>query len=80
MFTKKQPLPIDANGAVAVISDDMTAVKQPKKAIKKAAKKAAKHKKERMGGDRVAQIVTVLATIMAAAYIIVRIINWIRFI
>ena len=45
------------------------------------AKKPARAGKKKQGsGDRLAQIVALLATIMAAAYVVIRIINWIRFI
>lgn len=43
------------------------------------AKKPARRKKQRSLSNLLARAVTVLAVIMAAAYIIVRIINWIRF-
>jgi hypothetical protein len=35
--------------------------------------------RKRKKSDRIAQVVTILATTMAAAYIAIRIINWIRF-
>jgi hypothetical protein len=74
MFKKKQKtIPAVAAATVAVISDDLTAIKEQ-------AKKTAKRKSKKAANDRLAQAVTVLACVMAAAYIAIRIFNWIRFI
>ncbi|HSW99123.1 MAG TPA: hypothetical protein VLF71_04750 [Candidatus Saccharimonadales bacterium] len=43
-------------------------------------KKKQTHKQKKATAGRIAQAVTILATVMAAAYIIIRIINWVRFI
>lgn len=44
-------------------------------------KRPTTKRKRKMGaGDRIAQAVTILATVMAVAYIVIRVINWIRFI
>jgi hypothetical protein len=75
MFKKKQKtIPAVAAATVAVISDDLTAI------TKQAQKVAKKRKSKKAANDRLAQAVTILACIMAAAYIAIRIFNWIRFI
>jgi hypothetical protein len=43
-------------------------------------KAAAKRKQKKTAADRIAQAVTFLACIMAAAYVVIRIFNWIKFI
>ena len=43
-------------------------------------KRKQTHKQKRAAADRLAQVVTILATVMAAAYIIIRVFNWVRFI
>jgi hypothetical protein len=54
-------------------------IKKAAGAAKKAGK-AVKRKNRAYAGDRLAQVVAIIATIMALAYVVVRVFNWIRFV
>jgi hypothetical protein len=54
-------------------------MKLPFTTPRQAGKKKTARKKKTHNGDRLAQAIAILASVMAAAYIVIRLINWIRF-